>query len=181
VQPPIDDPNRPDIQQPPESSQDPSTKDNFLLLVLLAALQVVGWVVLGAAIILAPFLAIVVAKLRRRMLRRRAPTVIQRISGGWQEFEDAVIDHGLEPPISPTRTEVASIVGGVQSLVLAAVADRAVFSPDQPRQEEADQVWRVVTDLRASMNDGRTRWQRIRAAISLRSLGGYSVKRLFRR
>ena len=181
VQPPIDDPTRPDIQQPPESSQDPSTKDNFLLLVLLAALQVVGWVALGAAIILAPFLAIVVAKLRRRMLRRRAPTVIQRISGGWQEFEDAVIDHGLEPPISPTRTEVASIVGGVQSLVLAAVADRAVFSPDQPRQEEADQVWRVVADLRASMNDGRTRWQRIRAAISLRSLGGYSVKRLFRR
>jgi hypothetical protein len=181
VQPPIEDPTRPNTQQPPENTQDPSTKDNTLLLVLLAVLQVVGWVVLGAAIILAPFLAIVVAKLRRRMLRRRAPTAIQRISGGWQEFEDAVVDHGLEPPTSPTRTEVASIVGGVPSLVLAAVADRAVFSPDQPRDEEADQVWRAVTDLRASMNDGRTRWQRIRAAISLRSLGGYSVKRLFRR
>ncbi len=181
VQPPIEDPTRPNTQQPPESTQDPTTKDNPLLLVLLIVLQVAGWVVLAAAIILAPFLAIVVAKLRRRMLRRRAPTAIQRISGGWQEFEDAVIDHGLEPPISPTRTEVASIVGGVQSLVLAAVADRAVFSPDQPGDEEADRVWRAVTDLRASMDDGRTRWQRIRAAISLRSLGGYSVKRLFRR
>jgi len=181
VQPPIEDPTRPNTQQPPESTQDPTTKDNPLLLALLILVQVAGWVVLAAAIILAPFLAIVVAKLRRRMLRRRAPTAIQRISGGWQEFEDAVIDHGLELPISPTRTEVASIVGGVQSLVLAAVADRAVFSPDQPGDEEADRVWRAVTDLRASMDDGRTRWQRIRAAISLRSLGGYSVKRLFRR
>ena len=181
VQPPIEDPARPNTLQPPESTQDSTTKDNPLLLALLILVQVAGWVVLAAAIILAPFLAIVVAKLRRRMLRRRAPTAIQRISGGWQEFEDAVIDHGLELPISPTRTEVASIVGGVQSLVLAAVADRAVFSPDQPGDEEADRVWRAVTDLRASMDDGRTRWQRIRAAISLRSLGGYSVKRLFRR
>ena len=181
VQPPIEDPTRPNTQQPPESAQDPTTKDNPLLLALLILVQVAGWVVLAAAIILAPFLAIVVAKLRRRMLRRRAPTAIQRISGGWQEFEDAVIDHGLELPISPTRTEVASIVGGVQSLVLAAVADRAVFSPDQPGDEEADRVWRAVTDLRVSMDDGRTRWERIRAAISLRSLGGYSVKRLFRR
>jgi hypothetical protein len=122
-----------------------------------------------------------VAKLRRRMLRRRAPTAIQRISGGWQEFEDAVVDHGYDPPPSSTRTEVASKVGGVQSLVLAAVADRAMFSPDLPRDEEADLLWRAVTDLRASLDDGATRRQRIRAAISLRSLGGYSVKRLFRR
>lgn len=181
VQPPIEPPTRQLTQQPPDSTQDSSTKDNPLLLVLLAVLQVAGWVVLASAILLAPFLAIVVAKLRRRILRRRAPTALQRISGGWQEFEDAVVDHGFDPPASPTRTEVASTVGGVQSLVLAAVADRAVFSPDQPRDEEADRVWRAVTDLRESMNDGRTRWQRIRAAISLRSLGGYSVKRLFRR
>ena len=181
VQPPVEDPTRPNTQLPPASSQDSSSKDNPLLLVLIAVLEVVGWVVLGAAIVLAPFLAVVVAKVRRRMLRRRAPTAIQRISGGWQEFEDAVLDHGWEPPSSPTRTEVASTVGGVQALVLAAVADRAVFSPDQPRDGEADRVWRAVGDLRESLNDGRTRWQRIRAAISLRSLGGYSVKRLFRR
>ncbi|MBG6107677.1 transglutaminase domain-containing protein [Frigoribacterium sp. CG_9.8] len=181
VQPPIDDPTRPNIQQQPESTQDSAPKDNFFLMVLFAALRLVGWIVLGVAVILAPFLAIVVAKLRRRMLRRRAPTAIQRISGGWQEFEDAVVDHGYDPPPSSTRTEVASKVGGVQSLVLAAVADRAMFSPDLPRDEEADLLWRAVTDLRASLDDGATRRQRIRAAISLRSLGGYSVKRLFRR
>ena len=181
VQPPADNRVQPDNQLPQDSPQDAPPADNPLLLVLLAVLQVLGWVLLGVAIVLAPFLAIVVAKVRRRMLRRRAPTAIQRISGGWQEFEDAVIDHGFDPPISPTRTEVAATVGGVQSLVLAAVADRAVFSPEEPRDDEADQVWRAVTDLRDSMKDGRTRWERIRSAISLRSLGGYSVKRLFRR
>lgn len=180
VQPPIENPTRPATQLPPASSQDSSSKDNQLLLVLIALLQVLGWVMLGAAILLAPFFAIVVAKLRRRTLRRRAPSAIQRISGGWQEFEDAVLDHGWETPASPTRTEVASTVGGVPALVLAAVADRAIFSPDLPRDAEADQVWRAVGDLRQSLNRGRTRRQRIRAAISLRSLGGYSVKRLFK-
>jgi hypothetical protein len=35
--------------------------------------------------------------------------------------------------------------------------------------------------LRLSLNDGLTRWQRIKALISVRSLGGYSVKNLFKR
>ena len=181
VQPPIEDPTRPAIQLPPDSTQDPPPTENLLMLVLLAVLQVLGWVLLGVAVVLAPFIVIVAAKVRRRMLRLRAPTAIQRIRGGWQEFEDAVVDHGFDPPMSLTRTEVAASVGGLQSLVLAAVVDRAVFSPGKPRDDEADQVWRAVTDLRESMNDSRTRWQRIRSAISLRSLGGYSVKRLFRR
>jgi len=181
VQPPADNRVQPDNQLPQDSTQDPPATENLLLLVLLAVLQVLGWVLLGVVVVLAPFLVIVAAKVRRRMLRRRAPTAIQRISGGWQEFEDAVVDHGFDSPVSLTRTEVAATVGGLQSLVLAAVADRAVFSPEEPRDHEADQVWRAVTDLRESMNDGRTRWQRVRSAISLRSLGGYSVKRLFRR
>jgi hypothetical protein len=103
---------------------------------------------------------------------------------GWQEFEDAVIgpSHGLELLISPTRTEAASIVGGVQSLVLVAVADRAL-SPDQPGDEEADRVWRAkLTDFRASMwTTGRTRWQRIRAAISRCDPVDIVSRELFRR
>lgn len=181
VQPPIEPPSTRNDQTPPDSTQDQPVRDDALLAILLAALQVLAWVALGVAVVLAPFLAIVAAKFRRRTLRRRAPTDILRISGGWQEFEDAVVDHGYEPPPSPTRTEVAATVGGVQSLVLAAVADRAAFSPDRPRTDDADQVWRAVSDLRESLNDGRSRWERIKAAVSLRSLGGYSVKRLFKR
>ena len=33
----------------------------------------------------------------------------------------------------------------------------------------------------ASLDEGLTRWQRLKARISLRSLGGYSVRDLFKR
>ncbi|HEU0182543.1 MAG TPA: transglutaminaseTgpA domain-containing protein, partial [Agromyces mariniharenae] len=46
---------------------------------LLAALAVAGFVLLGLAVLVSPFLAIIVAKLRRRRLRRRAPTPVERI------------------------------------------------------------------------------------------------------
>jgi hypothetical protein len=124
---------------------------------------------------------ILAAKVRRRRLRMRAPTTIDRISGGWQEFKDAVLDHGLSPNSSSTRSEVATIAGGMQSQVLAAVVDRAIFSPDEPASIDAERVWRAVDELQDSLDEGLTRWQRIRARVSLRSLGGYSVRALFLR
>ena len=138
-----------------------------------------AWVLVAVALVLAPFIVIIAAKLRRRRLRRRAPTVLQQITGGWQEFEDAVIDHGLSPASSATRSEVARIAGGVQSQVLAAVADRANFSPDEPHASDAESVWRAVDELQVQLDEGLTRWQRIKAGVSLRSLGGYSVRNLF--
>jgi hypothetical protein len=181
VQPPIEDQKSDNSPVPPDSTQDEPASLSPLLVILLTVLRVLGWVLAGVAIVLAPFAAIVAAKVRRRVLRKRAPTPLQRISGGWQEFENSVIDRGYLPPPSPTRTEVAATVGGLKPLVLASVADRAVFSPNEPRAEEADQVWRSVEAMLITIDRGRTRRERIRAAISLRSLGGYSVKNLFKR
>ncbi|CAN5366402.1 transglutaminase-like domain-containing protein [soil metagenome] len=180
VPPPVVEDERFDRQSTPESQQELPADLNPVLLVLLGIAKGIGIVLGVLAIILAPFAFVVVAKLRRRRLRRRAADVLQRISGGWQEFEDSVVDHGLSPSPSATRSEVAAIAGGVQSQVLAAVADRAVFAPDAPLESDADSVWRAVDELQASLDAGLTRWQRLRARISLRSLGGYSVSRLFR-
>ncbi|MBU1588349.1 MAG: transglutaminase domain-containing protein, partial [Actinobacteria bacterium] len=180
VPPPIVEDERFDRQATPDSQQELPADLNPVLLVLLAVAKGAAVVLLIAAIVLAPFALIVAAKLRRRRLRRRAPDALQRISGGWQEFEDAVVDHGLSPAAASTRSEVAAIAGGVQSQVLAAVADRAIFAPDEPVDADADSVWRAVDELQASLDAGLTRWQRLRARISLRSLGGYSVSRLFR-
>ncbi len=149
------------------------------MAVLLAALAWIGGTLLIVAIVLSPFIAVIAAKARRRHLRRTAPTPAQRISGGWQEFEDAVLDHGLAPPASPTRSEVAETVGGLKPLVLASVADRAVFAPEQVDPIEAEQVWRAVRDLTDGLSDGLTRRQRLAALISLRSFGGYSFAELF--
>jgi hypothetical protein len=73
------------------------------------------------------------------------------------------------------------VVGTLPSRVLAAVADRAVFAPDDADPADADRVWDAVGELRASLDQGLTRRQRLMALVSLRSLGGYSVRGLFRR
>ncbi|MGX5681283.1 transglutaminase domain-containing protein [Schumannella luteola] len=181
VPPPVVEFENPDRQTTPDSEQELPPDLNPVIQLLLAVLRVLGWSLVVLAVLASPFLVIIAAKLRRRRLRRRAPTDLERIHGGWKEFEDSVVDHGLSPSATATRSEVASIAGGVQSQVLAAVADRAMFSPDEPGPGEADSVWRAVDELRVALDAGRTRWQRIKARISLRSLGGYSVSKLFKR
>ena len=181
VQPPAQQPFTHETQTPPDSTQENPANTNVLLEIVLAVLRIAGWTILVLAVLLSPFIAVIAAKRRRRTLRRRAPRAVDRMSGGWQEFEDAVVDHGYPTPPSPTRTEVAAVVGGMQPLVLASVADRGVFSPDDPSDEEVERLWRSVQELRTSLGDGLTRWQRIKALVSVRSLGGYSVKKLFKR
>jgi hypothetical protein len=164
-------PDPPVDQTPQETTPDePAPDDAWLAIVLLVA-RVVGWVALGLAVLVSPFLVIIAAKLRRRRLRRRAATPLARISGGWQEYRDAIVDHGVDVPAAATRREVALAVGGSQPTILAAISDRAVFSPREPSVEEADKVWKAVTELSASLGAGTTRWQRLKALVSVRSLG----------
>jgi hypothetical protein len=186
VLPPESLPNPQDQQPAPDTQQHQVGAPNAFLIALLAVLQVSAWVLLVILILLSPFILIVAAKLRRRRLRRRAATALGRISGGWQEFQDAVVDHGFDPPPAATRSEVATTVGGAGTAVLAAVVDRASFAPGQPNEDEVDLVWRSVRELTGALNAGKTRWDRIKVRISLRSLrtqtaSGYSVKLWFKR
>lgn len=144
---------------------------------LLGALSIAGLVTLGLAVIASPFLAIIVAKLRRRRVRRRAATPVERIEGGWQEFADTAADYGY--PIRPnaTRAEQAATVGGLAPLVLASVVDRAVFAPGGPAEGDDDRVWDSVDELQERLGAPRTRRERLLAAISLTSLSGYAVTR----
>jgi hypothetical protein len=170
VTPPLDLPAVPDEQLPPDVTQDEDDAVDPLLTVLLAVLRIAGWAVLAAALVAAPFVAIIATKMWRRRLRRRSGSSLDRISGGWREFEDAVLDHGFDPPASWTRSEFAKTVGGPGPAGLAAGADRAVFAPTLPDASEADKVWRSVDELRRSLDTGLTRRQRIVARVSLRSL-----------
>ncbi|MCU1417174.1 MAG: transglutaminase protein [Schumannella sp.] len=180
VPPPPDRPEANQDQSTPDSQQqEPDTLDP-LLAGILAALRIAGLVVGVAGVLTAPFLFIIAAKLRRRRLRRTAPDTLQRIRGGWDEFADTVVDHGYSPPSAATRSELASVVGTLPSRVLAAVADRAVFAPDEPEPADADHVWDAVGELRAVLDGNVNRRGRIKALISLRSLGGYSVRNLIK-
>ena len=174
VQPPADD-NQKDAAPPQQSRviHTPKNTQNPLLELILAIATWVGIGLAAVAILLAPFVAVVAAKWRRRRKRMSATDPLESINGGWREFSDSALDHGFQPPPSATRSEIAQTVGGMRPLVLATVADRAVFAPTQPSQDDADRVWRAVGELRQSLGDGKTRWQRIKAAVSLASLGGY--------
>jgi hypothetical protein len=164
----------PDPQPVPDTKQHDPAVPNAFLITLIAVLIITGWSLLALLVVLSPFIVILIVKSRRRRLRRKALTPLDRITGGWQEFQDSVVDHGFEPPAAATRSEVATTVGGTQSAVLAAVTDRATFAPGTPDAEEGDLVWRSVRDLVASLGAGKSRWQRLRARLSLRSLGSYS-------
>lgn len=181
VPPPADKAAPKESQTTPDTSQSEPDALDPALVILLQVLRISGGVLLIVLILAAPFLLIIAAKLRRRRIRRRADTALQRIRGGWDEFADAVVDHGLQPPPAATRSEVAGVVGTLPSRVLAAVADRAVFAPDDADPADADRVWDAVGELRASLDQGLNRRQRLFALVSLRSLGGYSVRGLFRR
>jgi hypothetical protein len=128
VPPPVVESERFDRQSTPDTARDEQSSLDPFLAFLLTIARVLVWVAIAAAIALSPFIVIVAAKLRRRRLRRRASTTIERISGGWQEFEDSVVDHGLSPPPAATRSEVAATAGGAGSRVLAAVADRDLLT-----------------------------------------------------
>ena len=173
VQPPPQDPQIRDAQSPPQSERETPDAPPAWLAVLLAVVRVAGWVLLVAAVLAAPFVAVVAAKARRRRRRRRRTDPVARIAGGWEEFEDAVVDHGIPTPPAGTRHEIATAVGSSRAVVLARVADRAVFAPGPPGPEDADRVWTAVTDMRASLSRGLPRWQRFKAAVSPRSLRRY--------
>ncbi|MHA7987105.1 DUF4129 domain-containing transglutaminase family protein [Rathayibacter sp. CAU 1779] len=144
------------------------------LSILLTVLTVLGWVLLIAALVASPFLAVIAAKWRRRRARRSSRVLPRgRIAGAWLEFADTALDHGYTPPGSPTRSEVAEHVGGARPVLLASVADRSAFGLAEPTEGDADQVWRAVDELRRDLDARTTRWGRIRARVSLRSLGGY--------
>jgi predicted RNase H-like HicB family nuclease len=136
---------------------------------LVNILKIAGGSLLGLLILLAPFLTILIAKARRRRERVRAAEPENRIVGGWDEYVDAALDNGKPIPTSETRSELARLYGTPRGLILATMADRAVFHADPPQEDASAQFWAIVEAERRSLSAGKTRWQRFRSAISLRS------------
>jgi hypothetical protein len=174
VTPPDPDPAPASSQDTPESQRDDTGEAEAVPDLVRAVVITVALSLAGILVLLSPFLAIIAIKAWKRRKRRRSRDTLARITGGWLEFEDRVVDHGYRPAASATRSEVASLVGGARSYVLAAVTDRAVFAGTEPDPADADQVWKVVRDLSEGLKTDVSRWQRIKARVSLASLGGYS-------
>jgi hypothetical protein len=148
---------------------------------LVGILKIVGISLLALLILLAPFLAIMGAKMQRRRERKRARSSAAQIAGGWDEYVDTAVDHGLPAPGSLTRTEFAALHQSAGGGLLATLADRAVFGPIAPAQADSDSFWKLVDSERAALGQDATRRKRLQAALSLRSfarvLGPQQVQR----
>jgi len=163
-------------QQPPEANpsggdqtEQPPENEGPDLGWLVDILKIAGVSLLALLVLFAPFLTILIAKARRRRERLHAPDIENRIVGGWDEYIDAALDNGKPAPTSQTRSELARLYGTPRGQILATMADRAVFHADPPEAEAGQQFWAIVEAERRSLAAGKTRWQRFRAAVSLRS------------
>lgn len=166
-----EEPDRSEQTAPDSSEPEDEPAPNPFLEALLQIARVLSWVVIVLAVVLSPFIAVVAAKLRRRSLRRRTADPDERVVAGWREFRDAVIDHGIEPPPSSTRHEVANLHGSRGAHRLAVLADRVTFSPLESTDQDADRAWRLVDELRGALGERVDRRGRLLALVSLRSLG----------
>lgn len=163
VQPPLANPSGGD-----QSAQDDGTERPDLA-VLITVLKVVGASLLALLVAFMPFLTVLIAKVRRRRERLRAPDSESRIVGGWDEYVDTALDYGRPAPVSETRTEIARLYGTPRAGLLATMADRAVFHAEPPEVAASEQFWLIVDAERRSFAAGKSRWQRFRSAVSLRS------------
>lgn len=150
-------------------SDDTATSQD--LTALWTALRIGGVSLLAVLLLFGPFALIVLVKLVRRRGRRAATDPVERFTGGWQEFVDAAVDHGLPGPGSRTRHELAAAYGGSTGATeLATLADRSVFDVAPPDETEGDRFWDIVESERSRLDEGLGFWARLRARVSLRSL-----------
>jgi hypothetical protein len=129
----------------------------------------VGGPLLLVALLLGAVLAL---KAWRRHRRRSADSVSARFVGAWRELVDHARDLGQPVPLGPTVTRREQSVGIVsgQAGSLARRADSFVFGPSAPAEAAAATYWESVDAERRAMSQEVGTWQRVRAAVSLRSL-----------
>jgi hypothetical protein len=134
-----------------------------------AVLTYVGLPVLLVGLLLG---AVVGLKAWRRHRRRSAEPASARVVGAWRELVDHARDLGQVVPLGPSVTRREQSVGIVsgQAGTLARRADSSVFGPRAPEEAAAATYWQSIDDERRAMSEQVTRGQRLRAAISLRSL-----------
>ena len=145
-----------------------------------AALRWAGRVGVTTAVGLLPLVlvagTILAVKWWRRRRRLRHPDPSHRVRGAWANVTDSLVDAGLS--IGPAWTDDRIARGGIplapsaphELRRLAAMATAMTFGA-------RDDAWRLVDDARATsrsidaaLRAGRSRWQRIRWRLSLRSL-----------
>ena len=176
-QPPVDPPPEPSADPDESGIDDDATTDESALS---AALRFAVGVVVVGGVLLLPLAAIVglilAAKQLRRRRRLRDHAASERIRGAWATATDALVDAGLDIPTSWTDGDIAGagaplVSTGQRELHrLATLSAAATYG----RPAHIDSLAREAVDCLGTvehrMSTERTRWQRWRWRLSLRSL-----------
>ena len=138
------------------------------------------WTLLKIIVLLSPIWGLLLAKRIRRKRRRKAEDPIDRMSGGWREVTDRARDLGTRLPRSQTRYESSVVLAerfpGAELPPLATVADRHVFGPVAPTQDEVDAYWADVESALRRMRKAVPWWRRPLAWLSPASIPWRSVR-----
>jgi hypothetical protein len=134
-----------------------------------------------SVIVLTPIILIVggvlLAKRYRRRSRLRTDDPVLRVRGAWANVTDSLVDAGLAIAPSWTDDRIADSAGAVaigaphETHRLAAMSSTVTFgtrSPDEAHRL-ADDAASTAAAVEAAIRRSRTRWQRARWRLSLRS------------
>ncbi|HUV18910.1 MAG TPA: transglutaminaseTgpA domain-containing protein [Ilumatobacteraceae bacterium] len=175
---------QPPIAPPPESDSQTTDDDEVVDAASDGALSaVLTWVIRGSVALTAIVLPVLVAaglivgvKYRRRRRRLRAHDPADRIRGAWASATDALVDAGLAIERSNTDSEIAA--GGTpfapdastQLRRLATMSSSATFGTPRHPDLLAEESTSCLGSIEQAVMAVRTRWQRLRWRLSLRSL-----------
>jgi len=176
---------QPQVLQPPIAPQEPEDagtkipqgqgdKSGFDLWALIGKILGYAWTVTKFVVLLSPLWGLLMVKHWRRKRRRRATSPVVRLSGGWKEIADRARDLGTRLPHSNTRYESGVVLAerfpASDAASLATVADRHVFGPIAPTDEDAAAYWLDVETALKRMRKSVPWWRRPLAVVSPASI-----------
>ena len=175
-QPPVEPPPDPATDSDTQSDQD----DEEEVTVQSGWAPWVVRIAAGATAVLLPIvlavLVIVVWKARRRRRRLTASAATDRVRGAWATATDGLVDAGVVLRPSRTDREIATAGRGVARGAgseldrLATMSSAASYGTPRDADAMAGEAVVCLTVIESALTDERTRWQRIRWRLSLRSL-----------
>jgi hypothetical protein len=172
VEPPAqDEPQLNDNSAPEAADEEQPAPLDPVLQAILAVVNFVGWIALWLGLLASPFLGVVVAKRRRRQARHSAADPRERVEGAWSEVRDALLDHGTDASASVTRQELAQMSSVPAATTVAVLADTAQYSVDNLGESDVARAWSEADGVIRELGDNLTRWQKIKALVSVKSFG----------
>jgi hypothetical protein len=122
---------------------------------------------LAIVVVLSTLFGVLIVKWDRRRRRHNAANQRDRITGAWAEALERLREAGVSPRVSATPVEFAmrhaaahgAGAAGPPLMDLARLQTAALFAPDAPSPEEADDAWEQVHLIENALRHA-TRWSR---------------------